>query len=110
MAFVKIGPLRALPPGSSMHAILGEGGGQEAVAVCNVAGQLYAMDGICPHSGGPLGHGALEGHMLACPFHGWEFDCRDGSSPVDDHLKLATYRVKVEAGEILVEMPSEKLA
>jgi nitrite reductase (NADH) small subunit len=101
MAFVKVGALKHLPVGSAMQF---EAGGN-AVAVCNVGGALHAMDGICPHSGGPLGHGALDGHMLACPFHAWEFDCRTGLSDVDEYLKLATYPVKVEDGEILVELP-----
>jgi nitrite reductase (NADH) small subunit len=100
MAFVKVGVLRQLPPGSAMQVEIGE----NAVAVCNVGGELHAMEGICPHSGGPLGHGALEGHMLACPFHAWEFDCRTGTSDVDDYLKLATYPVKVENGDILVDL------
>ena len=63
-------------------------GDGDAVAVCNVAGTLYAIDGICPHSGGPLGHGALDGPILTCPFHGWEFDCRTGRSSADEDLKL----------------------
>lgn len=101
MAFIKIGALRHLPVGSAMHFETGEG----AVAVCNVAGTLHAIDGICPHSGGPLGHGALDGHMLACPFHAWEFDCRTGLSDVDEYLHLATYAVKVEDGNIFVDIP-----
>ena len=40
-----------------------------------------------------------------CPFHGWEFDCRTGANDGDEDLKLATYPVKVEGGEILVELP-----
>ena len=102
MAFVKVGSLKLLPPGSATHFELGDGG---AVAVCNVAGALYAIDGICPHSGGPLGHGALDGPILTCPFHGWEFDCRTGTMPGDDLKLLATYPVKVEDGEIFVELP-----
>lgn len=100
MALIRIGPLAQLPPGSATHFITGE----EAIAICNVAGQLYAMDGICPHSGGPLGHGALEGHLLACPFHAWEFDCRTGTSGVDDHLQLATYPVMVKDGDVFVDV------
>ena len=103
MPLIKIGPLAQLPPGAATHFLAGE----EAIAVCNVAGELYAMDGICPHSGGPLGHGALEGYLLACPFHAWEFDCRTGTSPVDDHLKLATYPVQVRDGEIYVDLTVE---
>jgi nitrite reductase (NADH) small subunit len=101
MGFVKIGELRLLPAGSAMQFEMGEG----AVAVCNVGGTLFALDGICPHSGGPLGHGALDGYLLACPFHAWEFDCRTGLSDVDEHLKQATYAVKVEDGNILVDVP-----
>ena len=101
MALVKIGPLKLLPPGSATHVELDDG---NALAVCNVAGALYAIDGICPHSGGPLGHGALDGPILTCPFHGWEFDCRTGTMPGDDLKLQATYPVKVEDGEIFVEL------
>ena len=101
MALIRIGPLGQLPPGTATHFITGE----EAIAVCNVDGQLYAIDGICPHSGGPLGHGALVGHLLACPFHAWEFDCRSGTSDVDDSLQLATYPVQVQNGDIFVDVP-----
>ena len=62
------------------------------------------MDGICPHSGGPLGHGALDGAILSCPYHGWEFDCRTGASAADEDVRLPTYAVRVEDGEILVEL------
>src|SRR5436853_37901 len=50
--------------------------------LCHVDGQVYAMNGICPHRGGPLIHGALHGHTVVCPWHGWEFDCREGGVPV----------------------------
>ena len=101
MAFRRVGELRLLPPGAALHAVIGE----DAVAVCNVDGTLYAIDGICPHSGGPLGHGALEGQVLACPFHAWEFDCMTGECMTRGTLKQATYPVKVEDGEILVDIP-----
>ena len=92
--------MRLLPAGTALHVRVGD----DAVAVCNVDGALHAMDGICPHSGGPLGHGALDGHTLTCPFHAWEFDCRTGLSEAYEHVKLATYPVKVEDGEILVDV------
>jgi nitrite reductase/ring-hydroxylating ferredoxin subunit len=101
MALVKLAVLNDVPPGSAIHIEVGEG----AVAICNVRGVLYAMDGICPHSGGPLGHGALHGNMLVCPWHAWDFDCTTGFSDVDDEIKLATYPVKEEDGEIFVELP-----
>ncbi len=100
MAFVRVGALKLLPPGSAIQVHIGD----DAVAVCNVDGTLHAMDGICPHSGGPLGHGALDGAILSCPYHGWEFDCRTGASAADEDVRLPTYAVRVEDGEILVEL------
>ncbi|MEQ1946566.1 MAG: Rieske (2Fe-2S) protein [Bryobacteraceae bacterium] len=101
MAFVKLAALKDVLEGSAVHIPVGEG----AVAICNVGGSLHAMDGICPHSWGPLGHGALHGTTLVCPFHSWGFDCTTGQSDVDHHLKLATYPVRVEGDDILVDVP-----
>ena len=56
-----------------MEALVGDG----TYAVCNAGGEIHALDGICPHAGGPLGQGALHGTTLVCPWHAWEFDCRN---------------------------------
>ena len=97
---MKLALLTDVPPGSAIHVVSGE----TAVAICNVAGKIFALDGICPHSGGPLGHGALHGSTLVCPWHAWDFDCRTGQSDVDDGIKQQTYAVQVEKGEIFVEL------
>jgi nitrite reductase (NADH) small subunit len=77
-------------------------------AICNVNGTLYCVDGHCPHAGGPLGQGDLEGHSLVCPWHGWQFDCRTGLS---DHngAQVATYPVLIREGCILIDFPSQNL-
>jgi nitrite reductase (NADH) small subunit len=71
--------------------------GDQTFAVCNVAGAVYALDGICPHSGGPLGEGALHGSTLVCPWHAWEFDCRTGANDFDPDVVVATFAAKIEA-------------
>ncbi|HMU39605.1 MAG TPA: Rieske (2Fe-2S) protein [Pseudomonadota bacterium] len=38
------------------------------------------LEGRCPHRAGRLVGGRLEGDLLICPFHGWDFDCRSGKS------------------------------
>ena len=73
------------------------------VAVCNAGGELYAVDGTCPHAGGPLGHGALHGHTLVCPFHAWEFDCRTGENDFNPAVRVAKYAVRTEGDDILVD-------
>ncbi|HEV2199182.1 MAG TPA: Rieske 2Fe-2S domain-containing protein [Bryobacteraceae bacterium] len=101
MAFVRLAALSQLNEGLAIQVETQDG----AVAICNVEGALYAIDGICPHSGGPLGDGALHGRILVCPFHGWAFDCVTGLSDAGDDLRQATYPVCTENGEIFVNLP-----
>jgi nitrite reductase/ring-hydroxylating ferredoxin subunit len=99
MAFVKVGSLSKLPPGSVMEALVGDG----TYAICNAGGEVHAVDGICPHSGGPLGQGALHGTTLVCPWHAWEFDCRDNE--MDDGFTIAKFPVKIQGDDILIDVP-----
>jgi nitrite reductase (NADH) small subunit len=101
MAWVRIGAAAQLPPDSMIEARVT---GKE-YAVCNVAGSLHAISGICPHRGGPLGQGALNGFHVTCPWHAWEFDCRTGAYELDPAKRLATYEVKVEGPDLLLNVP-----
>ena len=71
------------------------------IALFNVDGTFYALDNECPHRGGPLGEGDLEGCIVTCPWHAWQYDVRTGESITDD-LKVPRYDVKVEGGDVLV--------
>ena len=75
------------------------------VALFNVNGQIHALDGICPHAGGPLGEGQLDGTVVTCPWHGWQFDVSNGQNVRSAKLKQCVYQVKVENGEILLAQP-----
>jgi nitrite reductase (NADH) small subunit len=101
MPFVKVGSAAMLPPGTVMEAEVGS----NTYAICNADGVLHALDGICPHSGGPLGAGALHGNTLVCPWHAWEYDCRTGVNDFDSDVAVATFAVKIEGGEILLDVP-----
>lgn len=76
------------------------------VALFNVGGTFYALDGICPHQGGPLGKGQLTGCTITCPWHGFQFDVTTGQHLTSKSLVHPTLAVKVEAGEVLVELPA----
>lgn len=71
------------------------------IALYNVDGTFYALDNECPHRGGPLGEGELDGCLVTCPWHSWQFDVTNGESQTDD-LKVATYEVKVEGDAVFV--------
>jgi 3-phenylpropionate/trans-cinnamate dioxygenase ferredoxin subunit len=85
--------------------------GNEAVALVNVNGTFCAVQGQCPHAGGPLSEGKLDGWSLECPMHGAAFDVRTGDvlgGPADQPLR--TYPVKVEDGAVRVAVPGHALA
>lgn len=78
--------------------------GESTVALVRIDGQVFAVDGICPHAAGPLGDGHLAGYTLTCPVHGWSYDVRTGASSVRPDVSLRTYPVAEEGGAIwLVE-------
>ncbi len=82
------------------------------IVLALVQGNVYAMDAVCSHEGGPLEDGSLEGHQLKCPWHYAIFDVRNAK--VSDQTVWATdlqsYSVKVEesSGDIMVS-PQPKL-
>jgi nitrite reductase/ring-hydroxylating ferredoxin subunit len=100
MALVKVSTVPQVQPGSVIEAHAGE----NAYAICNVDGEFYALDGVCPHAGGPLGEGALHGHTLVCPWHAWEYDCRTGVNDFDPDVIVPTHAVKVQGDDILLDL------
>jgi nitrite reductase/ring-hydroxylating ferredoxin subunit len=99
--FVKMATLQELPPGGAKEVEF-EG---RVYAIFNVDGEISAIDGICPHQGGPLADGALEGTTVTCPWHGWQFDVRTGKTPLGPKIKQAVYEVKIEGQDVMVAVP-----
>jgi nitrite reductase (NADH) small subunit len=88
------------PPGQGREFVVGE----RIVAVFQVDGQFFALDGICPHQGGPLGKGTLRGCIVTCPWHGWQFDVTTGQHQTSRSLVHGRFTVKVEGQAILIEL------
>ena len=77
-----------------------------AIAVFNAGGGRYhAMDGSCPHEGGPLADGALLGDSAVCPWHGFDFDVNTGVCGVAPDLSVTVYPVRVTSSDVVVELP-----
>lgn len=74
------------------------------VALFNVDGTYYALDGVCPHQGGPLAKGCIEGSTVSCPWHGWQFDLRKGEHASNRRLRQRSFAVRLEADEVLIDM------
>lgn len=97
---VKVAEVADLKPGEGKTVVAGE----RELALFNIDGKFYCVDNICPHRGGPIGEGLLEGTIVACPWHGWRFDVRTGVSPVIPTAKLDTFEVLVEGNEVKVKL------
>lgn len=78
--------------------------GDLPIALCRVGNEWRAMSGVCPHRGGPLAHGALEGEHLLCPWHAWAFHTATGAHDFDPTCRVATYEVKIEDGSLWVDL------
>ena len=96
--FVRALALSELAPGQCMEVSVAG----KAVALYNVSGAVYATSNTCIHRGGPLGKGALDGPVVLCPWHAWSWDVTTGENTANPELKIPTYPVKVEDGQILV--------
>jgi nitrite reductase (NADH) small subunit len=96
--FVQVAKLSDLGAGSC-KAVQAAG---KAIALFNVGGTIYALDNVCLHRGGPLGEGFLEGNIVTCPWHMWEYDVCTGERLGDPDLKVCTYPVQIEGDQIKV--------
>ena len=97
--FVKVVELSDIPPGTGTMVI---GPFDKPVALFNVGGDIFAINHVCPHRGGPLADGRLDGTVVTCPWHGWTFDVRTGRPDHPGGHTVATYQVKVDGTSIYV--------
>jgi nitrite reductase/ring-hydroxylating ferredoxin subunit len=88
-------------PGEAIELVAAD----RIVALFNVAGQFYALDGICPHQGGPLGKGVLQGCIVTCPWHGFQFDVTSGQHQASASLQQPQFAVKVEDDVVWADLP-----
>ncbi len=75
-----------------------------SVAVFNVDGTYYAVDNSCPHRGGPLGEGDLDGQVVSCPWHAWRWDVSTGTSVNNPAVRVACFPVRVQGDGIFVDL------
>ena len=118
---VAVGPASEIPPGD--RRIVVPFRGRAGIGVFNVDGTYHALRNLCPHKSGPLCTGRVSGRVVAdsppstyapnleivrdgeiirCPWHLWEFDITTGACLVDPKVRVKTYPVVVEDGQVVV--------
>ncbi len=102
MPLFKVAAAADIPPGR--HRVVSVG--VEDAVVCNVEGAWYAVDHVCPHRGGSLGDGDLDGAILVCPLHAWRFDVRTGACTHAPQVAVRTYPVRIVEGRVEIDTGS----
>ncbi len=89
--------LEDLPNNTARHVKIGK----NDVAVVRVDDEVFALSNLCRHAFAPLAEGFVDGYTLICPWHGWRYDVRDGTT---DHpnADVRTYPACVRDGEVFV--------
>jgi nitrite reductase/ring-hydroxylating ferredoxin subunit len=97
--WIRVAAEQDLAPGECNEFVVGD----RIIALFNVEGSFHAVDGICPHQGGPLGKGTLFGCIVTCPWHGFQFDVTTGQHQTSKSLVHPTFPVKLEDGQVWIE-------
>lgn len=97
--FVALLPVEDLAPGQVRIVTVN---GRD-LCLANYEGQFYALDNQCPHRGGQLGDGQLNGPDVICPLHSWDFDVRTGISRYDPKDQVPTYPVRQVKGQVEID-------
>jgi NAD(P)H-dependent nitrite reductase small subunit len=82
----------------------------ETVAVFKTVAGFRACQNVCPHAGGSLGEGLVEGDTVTCPLHGWQFDLKNGTCLNEPGQAVKIYPVEVKEGKVyLTEVERAKV-
>lgn len=93
-----------IPPREGRAAVVGD----REIAIFNLGDRFLAVDNRCPHKGGPLCDGIVAGDAVVCPLHAWKVSLETGAvcRPAGVAGCVPTYATRVEAGIVLIELPS----
>ncbi len=81
--------------------------GGKKLALVRVGDEFHAVDDACPHRGGAMGAGYVDGNTLYCPLHGWGFDVRTGAGLTRPDKPLRRYPTKVADGRVWVRVTEQ---
>jgi nitrite reductase/ring-hydroxylating ferredoxin subunit len=98
--FVTVARIGELPANSGRQVSVGT----RWIGLFNVDGVYHAVDDLCLHRGGPLSEGRIEGCVVTCPWHGWQYDLRTGVLVQDPGVGVTRHETRIVDGEIQVRL------
>lgn len=103
-SWIRITACENIPPREGRAVRVGE----REIALFNVGDRFLAVDGRCPHKGGPLCDGIVSGDTVICPLHAWKIGLSTGEveRPAGVNACVHTYATRIEDGVVMIELPS----
>jgi len=106
MSFIKVAQTSDLTSGNKKKIVVAD----KEILLVNLGDTYYAINNKCPHMGGSLSEGNLEGDIIVCPRHGAAFNVITGKNVHDAKIVFVKMKVndtqslpvKVEGTDILV--------
>ncbi len=98
------------PPRTTLSAqiYIGKGSiGGKTLCIIYKDSTWFAIDGKCPHAGGPLFAGKLQEGKIVCPWHRISFDLENGQATSGGYF-VNTYPIKEEKGNLWVQIKRKK--
>lgn len=96
--FVPVARVADIPRGEARAYVVGD----REIAIFNVDGNFHAIENACPHQGGPLAEGWIEGAIVTCPWHAWCFDVRTGAMTLGGYTSVDAFDVEVDGATVAV--------
>lgn len=98
-AWVRVAAIDDLRDGEVRHVKVGK----QDIALVRAGGEYYALSNVCRHAFAPLSDGFMDGYALMCPWHGWRYDVRTGTT---DHpnADVRTFEVETRGGEVFAKV------
>jgi toluene monooxygenase system ferredoxin subunit len=78
-----------------------------AILLVKLDGRLRAYQGRCPHQGVPLAEGDLDGAILTCRAHHWQFNAMSGEGINPRKVHLQCFSTEIVGGRILIGVPGD---
>ncbi len=80
--------------------------GHESLCVTRTEAGFGCLANACPHQGGPLGEGSIEGGWLRCPWHGYDYSPLDGTPPPPFDDAPSAFRTEIRPDGVYVALPA----
>ncbi len=75
-----------------------------SVVLFTTSSGIIAVENRCPHAGGMLDNGIVQGDHLTCVWHGWKFDLLSGKCRNHERAVLLQIPVEIIENQVFIHL------